>query len=71
MLARWTGIPVARMLEGEREKLLRMEQELHSRRSGQNEAVGNRTAIRQLAVQGCPIEPSDWFLPVPWADGGR
>ncbi|MCU7087922.1 type VI secretion system ATPase TssH, partial [Salmonella enterica] len=39
VLARWTGIPVARMLEGEREKLLRMEQELHSRVIGQNEAV--------------------------------
>src|SRR5699024_8640871 len=31
ILARWTGIPVSRMLEGEREKLLRMEQELHRR----------------------------------------
>ncbi len=39
VLARWTGIPVARMLEGEREKLLRMEQELRSRVIGQNEAV--------------------------------
>ncbi len=36
VLARWTGIPVSRMLEGEREKLLRMEQELHSRVIGQN-----------------------------------
>ncbi|MBJ7224004.1 MULTISPECIES: ATP-dependent chaperone ClpB [unclassified Brenneria] len=39
VLARWTGIPVSRMLEGEREKLLRMEQELHRRVIGQNEAV--------------------------------
>ncbi len=39
VLARWTGIPVARMMEGERDKLLRMEQELHARVIGQNEAV--------------------------------
>lgn len=39
VLARWTGIPVARMLESEREKLLRMEEELHNRVIGQNEAV--------------------------------
>ncbi|MBO8133940.1 ATP-dependent chaperone ClpB [Dickeya fangzhongdai] len=39
VLARWTGIPVSRMLESEREKLLRMEQELHQRVIGQNEAV--------------------------------
>ncbi|OSM96948.1 MULTISPECIES: ATP-dependent chaperone ClpB [Lonsdalea] len=39
VLARATGIPVSRMLEGEREKLLRMEDELHRRVIGQNEAV--------------------------------
>ncbi|MEH2922831.1 ATP-dependent chaperone ClpB [Samsonia erythrinae] len=39
VLARWTGIPVSRMLESEREKLLRMEDELHQRVIGQNEAV--------------------------------
>ncbi|XPE53919.1 hypothetical protein ACNKHW_16530 [Shigella flexneri] len=39
MLARWTGIPVSRMMESEREKLLRMEQELHHRVIGQNESV--------------------------------
>ncbi|WP_038901859.1 ATP-dependent chaperone ClpB [Dickeya dadantii] len=39
VLARWTGIPVSRMLESEREKLLRMEQQLHQRVIGQNEAV--------------------------------
>ncbi|AFI89150.1 ATP-dependent chaperone ClpB [Pectobacterium parmentieri] len=39
VLARWTGIPVSRMLESEKEKLLRMEDELHQRVIGQNEAV--------------------------------
>ncbi|HNT75525.1 MAG TPA: ATP-dependent chaperone ClpB [Anaerolineae bacterium] len=35
----WTGIPVSRLMEGEREKLLRMEEELHRRIVGQEEAV--------------------------------
>ena len=39
VIARWTGIPVSRMLEGEREKLLRMESELHDRVIGQDEAI--------------------------------
>jgi ATP-dependent Clp protease ATP-binding subunit ClpB len=39
VVARWTGIPVSRMLEGEREKLLRMEDALHQRVIGQDEAV--------------------------------
>jgi ATP-dependent Clp protease ATP-binding subunit ClpB len=39
VVSRWTGIPVSRMLEGERDKLLRMEQALHKRVVGQDEAV--------------------------------
>ena len=39
MVATWTGIPVSRMLEGERQKLIRMESRLHERVIGQNEAV--------------------------------
>jgi len=39
VVERWTGIPVNKMLEGEREKLLRMEDELHARVIGQNTAV--------------------------------
>ena len=39
VLARWTGIPVSKMLEGEREKLLRMENEIHQRVIGQDEAI--------------------------------
>jgi len=39
VVARWTGIPVNRMLESEREKLLRMEDELHKRVVGQNQAI--------------------------------
>ncbi|WP_373051098.1 ATP-dependent chaperone ClpB, partial [Thalassovita aquimarina] len=39
VVERWTGIPTAKMLEGERDKLLRMEEELHRRVIGQNTAV--------------------------------
>ena len=39
VVSRWTGIPVNRMLESEREKLLRMEEELHRRVVGQEEAI--------------------------------
>ena len=39
VVAKWTGIPVNRMLESEREKLLRMESELHKRVVGQNAAI--------------------------------
>jgi ATP-dependent Clp protease ATP-binding subunit ClpB len=39
VVARWTGIPVARLVEGEREKLLRLDEVLHERVIGQDEAV--------------------------------
>ena len=48
VVARWTGIPVDRMLEGERDKLLRMEQELGKRVVGQKEALESvSTAVRR------------------------
>ena len=48
IVARWTGIPVERMLEGERDKLLRMEAELAKRVVGQQEAVeAVSTAVRR------------------------
>jgi ATP-dependent Clp protease ATP-binding subunit ClpB len=39
VVAKWTGIPVTKMLQGEREKLLRLEDELHKRVVGQHEAI--------------------------------
>ncbi len=39
VVARWTGIPVSRMLQSERDKLLNLEEELHKRVVGQNEAI--------------------------------
>ncbi len=64
VVSRWTGIPVNRMLEGEREKLLRMEQELHQRVIGQNQAVGAvADAIRRSrAGLSDPQRPNGSFL---------
>ncbi|MEM0515957.1 ATP-dependent chaperone ClpB [Pseudoalteromonas sp. YIC-827] len=64
ILSRWTGIPVAKMLQGEREKLLQMEQELHQRVIGQDEAV---TAVanairRSRAGLADPNRPIGSFL---------
>ena len=64
VVARWTGIPVSRMLEGEREKLLRMEDELHQRVIGQHEAVvAVSDAIRRSrAGLSDPKRPNGSFL---------
>jgi ATP-dependent Clp protease ATP-binding subunit ClpB len=64
VVSRWTGIPVAKMLEGEREKLLRMEQELHQRVVGQDEAVrAVSDAIRRArAGLADPQRPNGSFL---------
>ncbi len=45
VVSKWTGIPVSRMLEGEREKLLRMEEALQERVIGQSEAVDGRSPM--------------------------
>src|SRR5690606_10032005 len=48
IVARWTGIPVSRMMEGEVEKLLQMEDRLHERVIGQDEAISaGATALRR------------------------
>ncbi|NIG98685.1 MAG: ATP-dependent chaperone ClpB [Serratia symbiotica] len=64
VLARATGIPVARMLEGERDKLLRLEQELHSRVIGQDEAVSavSNALRRSRAGLSDPNRPIGSFL---------
>ncbi|SDK80628.1 ATP-dependent chaperone ClpB [Microbulbifer yueqingensis] len=64
VVSRWTGIPVSKMLEGEREKLLRMEDALHNRVVGQDEAV---TAVanavrRSRAGLSDPNRPNGSFL---------
>ncbi|WP_314154035.1 ATP-dependent chaperone ClpB [Rouxiella badensis] len=64
VLARWTGSPVARMLESERDKLLRMEDELHHRVIGQNEAVDavSNAIRRSRAGLSDPNRPIGSFL---------
>ncbi len=64
VVSRWTGIPVQRMLEGEREKLLRMEESLHQRVVGQDEAVKSvADAIRRSrAGLSDPKRPIGSFL---------
>ncbi|MEZ5465647.1 MAG: ATP-dependent chaperone ClpB [Lysobacteraceae bacterium] len=64
VVSRWTGIPVSKMLEGEREKLLRMEDSLHARVIGQDEAVkAVSDAIRRSrAGLSDPNRPNGSFL---------
>jgi ATP-dependent Clp protease ATP-binding subunit ClpB len=72
VVARWTGVPVAKMLEGEKEKLLRMEEELGKRVIGQRQAV-DAVSQRGAARAGGPAgrEPSAGLLPVPRPDRRR
>ena len=64
VVSRWTGIPVAKMLEGDREKLLRMEAMLHERVVGQDEAVvAVANAVRRSrAGLADPHRPNGSFL---------
>ncbi|EKU26148.1 ATP-dependent chaperone ClpB [Xanthomonas graminis] len=64
VVSRWTGIPVNRMLEGERDKLLRMEDELHRRVVGQQEAIKvvSDAVRRSRAGLSDPNRPSGSFL---------
>ncbi|HET6586984.1 MAG TPA: ATP-dependent chaperone ClpB, partial [Oleiagrimonas sp.] len=64
VVARWTGIPVSKMLEGEREKLLRMEDVLHQRVVGQDEAVNAVADAVRRARAGLadPNRPDGSFL---------
>ncbi len=64
VVSRWTGIPVSKMLEGESEKLLRMEDELHRRVVGQDEAVRrvSRAVRRARAGLKDPRRPIGNFL---------
>ncbi|CAJ0991087.1 ATP-dependent chaperone ClpB [Pantoea sp. Nvir] len=64
VLSRWTGIPMARMMEGERDKLLRIEQELHTRVIAQDEAVEavSNAIRRNRAGLSDPNRPIGSFL---------
>ncbi|MBJ7545722.1 ATP-dependent chaperone ClpB [Pseudomonas sp. OA3] len=64
VVSKWTGIPVSKMLEGEREKLLKMEGLLHQRVIGQDEAVVavSNAVRRSRAGLADPNRPSGSFL---------
>jgi len=64
VVSRWTGIPVSKMMEGEREKLLRMEDELHRRVVGQDEAIKavSNAIRRSRAGLSDPRRPYGSFL---------
>lgn len=64
IVSKWTGIPVSKMMEGDREKLLRMEEELAERVVGQNEAVSavSNAIRRSRAGLSDPNRPNGSFL---------
>jgi ATP-dependent Clp protease ATP-binding subunit ClpB len=64
VVSRQTGIPVAKMMEGEREKLVHMEEELHKRVIGQDEAIGavSDAIRRSRAGLGDPNRPYGSFM---------
>ncbi|MCX7804971.1 MAG: ATP-dependent chaperone ClpB [Planctomycetota bacterium] len=64
VVSRWTGIPVARMLEGERERLLKMEQRLAARVVGQDEAISSVSNAVRRARSGLadPRRPLGSFI---------
>ncbi|WP_339526285.1 ATP-dependent chaperone ClpB [Pseudomonas sp. EL_65y_Pfl2_R96] len=64
VVSKWTGIPVAKMLEGEREKLMKMESLLHQRVIGQDEAViaVSNAVRRSRAGLSDPNRPSGSFM---------
>src|SRR5690625_5340050 len=64
VVSKWTGIPVSKMLEGERDKLVRMGDMLHKRVSGQSEAVVavSNAVRRSRAGRSDPNRPNGSFL---------
>jgi ATP-dependent Clp protease ATP-binding subunit ClpB len=64
VVSKWTGIPVSKMLEGERDKLLRMEEALHRRVIGQDEAIiaVSNAVRRSRAGLSDPMRPHGSFL---------
>jgi ATP-dependent Clp protease ATP-binding subunit ClpB len=64
VIARWTGIPVSKLLEGEKQKLLHLEDELHRRVVGQNEAVDAvaEAVLRSRSGLADPNRPIGSFI---------
>lgn len=69
IVARWTGIPISKLLEGETQKLIHMEAGLHQRVVGQDDAVQVvANAVRRTRAGLQDPEPSNWFLHFSWAN---
>ena len=64
VVSKWTGIPISKLLEGEKDKLLRLEEELHKRVVGQDEAVGavSEAVRRSRAGLSDPNRPNGSFM---------
>src|SRR3546814_10921380 len=72
VVSKWTGIPVDRMMEGEREELLGMDETLGKRVIGQDEAVrAVSTAVRRAraGLQDPNSPPGSFLFPAPTGDG--
>ena len=72
IVARWTGIPVTKLVEGEREKLLRLEHILHERVIGQDEAVelvSDAVLRARAGITGS--KSSNWFVHFPRTNRSR
>ena len=66
IVAKWTGIPVSRLMEGEMAKLVRMEDVLHERVIGQDDAVSRgRQRDPAVARRAVRPQPADRLVPVP------
>jgi hypothetical protein len=73
VVSRWTGVPVEKMLEGERGKLLHMEDSLKARVVGQDEAIAAVSQAVRRARPGCRTRTgrSARLVPVPGSDRRR
>ncbi len=64
VVAKWTGIPVQKMLQSEREKLLKLEDELHKRVVGQDEAIeAVSDAVRRSRAGLQDPQKANWIFP--------
>jgi len=68
IISKWTGIPVKRLMENEREKLLRLDEILHRRVVGQEEAV---SAVADAVIRARSGLKAYWLLRIPWTHRGR
>ena len=71
VVSRWTGVPVSKLMEGEMQKLVHLEDQLHERVVGQDEAVSSIRTPSGGRVRVSPTPTAHWVVPVPWTHGCR